>query len=305
MRNAQLSVSAEKRGVDWSLVAFFAIAYAIAWGIFALLGWIADRSGAADTQSFLRLVEAFQFDGIDLVVPAWLVYGLTRLQDWAFSIAGIIMIAYTAGRAGLREVVSRIIRWQFYWRWYLVALLPVWLYGLAVFVAYLGRSGDFSAEITTTTLRAILLSAEAGLFVSLFLRGAFGEELGLRGFALPRLQQTMSPFRASVIIGAFWGLWHLPVLIGRDPLSITAFLLLSFGLSFIFTLMFNGSGGSLIPGLIFHATQNWEEGFELLFPALIGTDWEMISTLLLLLVGIIAGVLVWRQSRKPRHKIAK
>jgi ABC-type phosphate transport system permease subunit len=75
-------------------------------------------------------------------------------------------------------------------------------------------------------------------------------------------------------------------------------LILSFGLSFIFTILFNGSGGSLIPGLLFHATQNWEEGFETVFPALIGTEWELISTLLLLIIGIVAGVFVWRGSRK-------
>jgi len=87
------------------------------------------------------------------------------------------------------------------------------------------------------------------------------------------------------------------VLIGRDVLSIVAFSLLSFGLSFLFTLMFNGSGGSLIPVLLFHATQNWEEGFETVFPGLVGTDWELVSTLTLLLVGVLAGVLVWRNSR--------
>mgnify|MGYP001591264001 CR=1 FL=1 len=92
-----------------------------------------------------------------------------------------------------------------------------------------------------------------------------------------------------------WGAWHLPVLLGRDPISIVAFTLLSFGLSFIFTWLFNGSGESLIPGLLFHATQNWEEGFETFFPGLVATDWELVSTLGLLVVGILAGVVVWRQ----------
>ena len=77
-----------------------------------------------------------------------------------------------------------------------------------------------------------------------------------------------------------------------------AFLLLNIGLSFIFTWLYNGSGGSLIPGLLFHATQNWEEGFETLFPALTGTDWELPSTLLLLLLGLVAIYLVRRQARR-------
>ena len=106
-----------------------------------------------------------------------------------------------------------------------------------------------------------------------------GEELGLRGFALPRLQSYRSPFGASVIIGIFWAAWHITVLIGRDTISMFAFLLLAFVLSFIFTFLFNKSQGSLITVLLFHAAQNSEEIFEVLFPGLIGTDWELISSL--------------------------
>ncbi len=179
-------------------------------------------------------------------------------------------------------------------RWYGLGLLPLALYGIATVVAGAGDSFTLSGR----ALYILLFSAQAGLFVSLFLRGAMGEELGLRGFALPRLQEWMSPFRASLVIGLFWALWHLPVLLGRDPVSIVAFLLLSFGLSFLFTLLFNGSGGSLIPGLLLHATQNWEEGFETIFPALVGTEWELVSTLALLVIGLMVGVLVWRNSTR-------
>ena len=125
-----------------------------------------------------------------------------------------------------------------------------------------------------------------------------GEELGLRGFALPHLQKDLTPFRASLIIGGLWAAWHIPVLLGRDIVSVVAFIILAFTLSFVFTLMYNGSGGSLIPGLIFHATQNWEEGFEIIFPNLINHDWELASTLLTLVVGIVSGVIVWRKGKK-------
>ena len=74
------------------------------------------------------------------------------------------------------------------------------------------------------------------------------------------------------------------------------FLVLALSLSFVFTLIFTGSGGSLIfPGLLFHATVNWEEGFEALMPGLIGTDREIWSTLALLLIGLVAAVQVARR----------
>jgi membrane protease YdiL (CAAX protease family) len=282
-----------ERPLDWPTILFFVLAYAIAWGAFGIVGLIAHQSGVADAQTLLARGEAFQFEGIALSVPPWLVYLLTRLADFAFSIAGVVMIAITAGRVGLRQLWGRLTRWRIGWQWYLMGLLPIGLYGVATAVA-----GAFSsANITASAITTILFSLHAGFFVSLFLRGAMGEELGLRGFALPRLQERMSPFRASLIIGVLWGAWHLPVLIGRDPLSIAVFSLLSIGLSMLFTWLFNGSGGSLIPGLLFHATQNWEDGFEVLFPSLVNTEWELVSTLSLLVIGLVAGIVVWHNGR--------
>lgn len=287
------SVTISKRRFDWPLLTFFVLAYAIAWGAFGIVALIARQAGLDSAQTLMAMGDAYQFEGAKLSVPYWLVYLLTRLADFAFSIAGVVMIAVTAGRDGLRELWERLTRVRIGWIWYIVGLLPVFFYLLAAALAGAYPSADFSLSAISTAL----FSLHAGFFVSLFLRGAMGEELGLRGFALPRLQESHSPFRSSLIIGLLWGAWHLPVLIGRDVLSIVAFGLLSFGLSFLFTYMFNGSGGSLVPVLLFHATQNWEDGFEVIFPALAGTDWELVSTLALLLIGILAGILVWRKSR--------
>jgi hypothetical protein len=52
--------------------------------------------------------------------------------------------------------------------------------------------------------------------------------------------------------------------------------------------------------LLFHTFQNSEEMFETLLPALVGTDWELLSTLSLLVVGIAVGVWLFRQRRRAR-----
>lgn len=267
------------------VVLFFALAYAIAWGLWLVLGWAAGESGVA-ADDFVRMVEAQRFEGTEPALPGWLLYLISRLIDFSFSISGVVVIGLTAGIAGLRRLGDRLVRWRFAIGWYLVALLPVYLFAISVVLA------GATPVVELETVGAALFGLESGLLVSLFLRGAMGEELGLRGFALPSLQERMSPFTASLVIGVLWGLWHLPVLVTRAPASIVLFLVLVVGLSFLFTLMFNGSGGSLIPGLILHATQNWEEGFEALFPALVGTEWETPSTLLLLALGLAAGVVL-------------
>jgi membrane protease YdiL (CAAX protease family) len=278
------------RSIDWSIVAFFVIAYVIAWSMIPILDVIAHQSGVSGWAELSVIGEAYDFSGIDLSVPGWLVYLITRIQDFAFSIAGVIMIGVTSGREGLANLGKRLVRWRFKWTWYVLALLPFGLY----FLASVAAGAIPSFQVNATILEAALISLESGFLVTLFLRGAMGEEPGLRGFALPRLQSRMTSFRASLIIGILWGAWHIPVLLQRDTVTIIAFLLLAIGLSFIFTFLFNSTKGSLIPVLLFHAAQNSEEVFERVFPSLIGTDWELISTLGLLVSGIVFGVIAWR-----------
>lgn len=276
---------------DRALILFFLLSFVIAWGMIPLLGAIAQRAGLDDWLALSAMGEALDFGSVQLPVPGWVIYLITRVQDFAFSISGVIMIALLHGTAGLRQLGGRLLRWRIGWRVWLAAMIPFGLYGLATAIS--GKAGSFT--FSGGTLSTILFSAEAGFLVTLLLRGPMGEELGLRGFALPRLQSTMSPLKASMVIGLFWALWHLPVLLGRDLLSVIVFLLVAFLLSFVFTALFNGSGGSLLPVLLFHAAQNLEEIFETLFPGLLGTDWELISTVGLLLVGIGAAVWLRRQ----------
>lgn len=288
-------------GLDRELVAFFALAFALAWGVYGILGVIGWASGGVTATELLTRGELLDFEGVDLVVPGLLVFALTRVADFSFSIAGVVLIWMTAGRPGLRTLASRLTRVRIGWQWYLVALLPVVLYtAAAVFAGVTDDAVALTVDASPAAIRAVLFAIDGGLLVTLFLRGALGEELGLRGFALPRLQERTNPFHASLVIGVLWGLWHLPVLVGREPLIVVVFLLLAIGLSFVFTWLFNGSGGSLVPVLLFHTFQNSEEMFETLLPALVGTDWELLSTLSLLVVGIAVGVWLFRQRRRAR-----
>lgn len=299
----QSSDSTQQRRVDWPIIAFFALAYALAWGVIGLMGLIGRGTGV-DALTLMSRGEILQLEGLALPLPDGVIYLLTRVADFAFTISGLIVIASTQGRAGLRALWQRLTRFRFGATWWLAALIPLGLFALATLVAALTADGPFPVDLSGRTWQRVFLALDGGLLVTLFLRGAFGEEFGLRGFALPHLQERMAPFRASAIIGILWALWHLPVLLGRDAVSIIAFLLVAFSLSFVFTWLFNGSGGSLIPGLIFHAIQNSEEMFEAVFPALTGTDWELVSTVGLLIVGIVTAIVIGRQARSPESVAA-
>jgi len=282
----------------YPLAFFFTLAYLIGWSPIPLLDQMARETGLESWRTLMQMAETGALDSLELPVPGWTVFAITRVQDFAFTIAGLLVIATMEGPVGLRNLGRRLLGWRFNrWCW-LVTCLPLILYLTAIMASTGFDSFRWSAE----NLSRSLFSLEAGLLVTLLCRGPMGEEPGLRGFALPRLQALTTPFRASMVIGVLWAGWHLPVLAGRDPLSVVAFLLLAFSLSFVFTWLFNNSGGSLIPVMLMHGFQNNEEMFEVFVPALRGTEWELLSTLGLLSVGILFGLLLWRQSGRKSEE---
>ena len=105
-----------------------------------------------------------------------------------------------------------------------------------------------------------LLAAVGMLAFSIFPGSALGEEIGWRGYALPRLQAGRSALGASLILGVLWGLWHLPLWLtgapGRTPILYAAFVVSTIALSVILTWAYNSTGGSPLLVVLLHATAN-------------------------------------------------
>ena len=91
--------------------------------------------------------------------------------------------------------------------------------------------------------------------------GATGEELGWRGFLLPRLQQRFNALISSLIVGVIWAIWHLPLWslpgYGWDAIPYWAFALGAISTSVIFTWILNNTGGSLVMASIIHLMMNF------------------------------------------------
>ena len=109
MKTVQGNNTITKRGVDWPLVFFFILAYAIAWGTFGIMALIAGQAGLDNAQTLMAMSESYQFEGLSLAVPHWLLYLLTRLADFSFSIAGVIMIAITVKIMRITTMITIII----------------------------------------------------------------------------------------------------------------------------------------------------------------------------------------------------
>ncbi|MFO7171107.1 MAG: CPBP family intramembrane glutamic endopeptidase, partial [Chloroflexota bacterium] len=161
------------------------------------------------------------------------------------------------GRAGVAALLRPIAKWRVGPQWYAFALLAnlvIWLiaFGLVLGPGLLAAALSHWELLLTTFLPGVAL----GLLIP-----SIGEEPGWRGFALPRLQRRYGPARGTLILGALHGLWHLPalgtILFGpMRPAQVVTFLLTAVAGTFLYTWLYNRSGGSVLLAIVMHAASN-------------------------------------------------
>jgi uncharacterized protein len=175
------------------------------------------------------------------------------LASWMPNVVGVAVTGKAGGRAGLRELFGRAVRWRFGIGWYAAALLlPI----AAVLLA-IGLGGLLGLDAPRAITDASVLIP---LFLFNVLAGPLGEELGWRGTALPRLLARWSALISSLVLGILWWTFHTPGFVlglfspGFTPLGA---LVGAIALTVLITWMFNNTGGSLIPGSLMHLSINF------------------------------------------------
>lgn len=165
------------------------------------------------------------------------------------ALAALITAVMTNGLAGVKEILGGYFLWKFNAKWYLLALLLLpSIFLLAALVSY-----RTNFESLWTGSPWYFLIASFGFLMII----TSGEEIGWRGFALSRLQSVIkNPLVASLVFGAIWGLWHLPLYLDPQQSSFPfiLFLLFTMGISIIYSVLFNSTRGSLLMAVILHAS---------------------------------------------------
>lgn len=192
----------------------------------------------------------------------WWVYPLLRFNPligllglFGPALAAIIVTAITEGRPGVRALLGRIVHWRVPVPWYLVAIgVPTMLSLLAAGLsAWLGPAVLRFGQLTVLDFVLVIL--------------VLGEELGWRGYALPKLLERFSPLIASLILGMLWGLWHLPTFFipGTPQFGqpVVAFLIMTTAYSILMTWVFLRTGGSVLIATLFHGAINVSQGYFL------------------------------------------
>lgn len=179
---------------------------------------------------------------------------------WGFVAASVMMTGLTLGKGAVFTLLKRYLHWRVGWIWFLVAfLLEPFLMLLGVYASAwaTGVAPDYS-EIMAYQIFGE--SATLWLFIVPFFFIDFianGEEIGWRGYVLPRLQSRHSALVSTIILGVIWGLWHLPKFLSDwNAVSFAWFMGHTMAAAFIYTWVYNGTRGSLLLVTILHASSN-------------------------------------------------
>lgn len=140
------------------------------------------------------------------------------------ALAGIILTVATDGKSGLRNLFAQTGKIKVPFHFYAIALLiPPLLISFTLFCLTKFVSVSFTPNFFPL---GFLFGIPAGFF----------EEIGWTGFALRKMLSTMNERSAGIIVGIFWGIWHLPVIDFLGAASPHANYLLPFFFSFVLLL---------------------------------------------------------------------
>jgi membrane protease YdiL (CAAX protease family) len=207
-------------------------------------------------------------------------------------LAAILLVCLTQDREGRRDYWRRIVEFKRIGAaWYAVLLLivPV-LTALAALLDTLLGGGGAQLEAAARFIDQPLAILPFALFTLIF--GPLPEEIGWRGYALDRLQARWNALVSSLILGAVWTLWHLPLFfiegtyqngLGVGTFSFWLFMLDKVPQSVLMTWVYNHNRRSTLSAVLFHFMVNFiGELFELTARA----------DVFLILLWIVAAVVV-------------
>jgi membrane protease YdiL (CAAX protease family) len=171
------------------------------------------------------------------------------------SAMAIFLTVLTGRNGATRGLLGQLLIWRVGARWYLVLLGPTVLVLGAITCVAVFRGGP------TAALAVPIGSAIFTVAFMTFPGSALGEEIGWRGFALPRLQYGRSALTATLVLGTLHALWHLPLWLRGlpnypQPHLYPAFAIQVIALAVIYTWLYNSTRGSLLLAVLLHTATN-------------------------------------------------
>lgn len=205
--------------------------------------------------------------------------------------AALIVGRVVGGPDAPMRLLARVVQWRENPLWYVVALVAV---PMAILVGYLSFPRAPGTPSTAWSTATLVL-----LFIALFVMGPVQEELGWRGFALPRMQRRMHPLLAALALGLVVFVWQVPTMITYEwdrPYhsfaDVGSYLVFLVMVSIVLSTLRNVAHGSLVPSILASHLINWSlvaapllmaEELHSLVPATLGMS--LLALVAVLLTG--------------------
>ena len=254
------------------ILSFFVLALLISWA-----GWIPYAAAQAGI--------------INLKIPSELIW----LAEFGPTLSALIVTFFIYGKTGVKDIQKRLTIWKVGLRWYLFAILITPLvillsisidsllfrtsYDLSLLIDwdtnFIKRTEAFTPSMGIITqlvdfMKTGILGTGLVFILLALTNGGLSEELGWRGFALVEFQNRPCNFLlSSLFVSLLWAFWHAGTMFWQTVMMsslndglmfaityVAEYLLLVFPLSIIYTVLFNGSGGSVLLTIILHAFYN-------------------------------------------------
>ncbi len=162
-------------------------------------------------------------------------------------------IAISLANGSFDELLGHLLVWPISIQWWLIGLLTI----PATYLLATGLHSIRTGQRPTRLFHRPSLGWKILLLSQVAVVGS--EEIGWRGFALPLLVQRFGSLGGTLILGSVWSMWHLPMFRVPSSHQKGSFLGFTFSLtawSVIMTATVVGSGGSILPAMLFHAAAN-------------------------------------------------
>ena len=275
---------------QYPVASYFVLAYAISWVL-----WV----------PVLLIIKFVLPAGQD---PGWLMIPML-VGTYSPTIAAVMMTRILEGKQGVKKLWAKFLVWRVGFRWYLFAFLiaPIAiLAAMAIYALQGGALGSFDPSQWFMVLLGPVFALP--LFV--------GEELGWRGYALPRLQRKYSALWSSIIVGVLWVFWHAPAFwapagtaISGQPVTLLAigwYLLLDIGLSILHTWIYNNTKKSVLLAVLFHGMYTSDSLWPL-FPDVSSNALNQTVKLVIIPVWVMAVLVIARfgAARLSRQPVAR
>lgn len=137
--------------------------------------------------------------------PAWVFDMMLCLSAWSSTFAFAVLFKKIYPGQSFRQFVKNKFKNKLKFSVLLtVSMIQVFIFLLILF--FVSNHSEVDSIFTKSSWGMLIY-----FFFKTLLSGPLGEELGWRGFAQMELQKKYSPLQAAIILGFWWGMWHLPI----------------------------------------------------------------------------------------------